>query len=99
MIKQISTTLLLISSSYIYADYKSAMEKYHEKSYKEAIYMLEEAAQNGDKRAQYQLGNIYEFGLAGVQKDLSAAVCYYKMVASKYNYCEVEPLAPNASLL
>lgn len=98
MIKQICI-LLLVSGTFVYADYEAAMEKYQAQSYEEAIYMLEEAAQNGDKRAQYQLGNIYEFGLAGVQKDLSASVCYYKMVASNYNYCEVEPLAPDASVL
>ena len=75
------------------------MEKYEEKSYETAIFMLEEAAQNGDKRAQYQLGNIFEHGLAGVEKDDSIAICYYKMVASNYNYCEVKPLAKDASVL
>lgn len=98
MFKKI-TTLLLVLTPMLYADYESAMEKYEEKSYEAAIFMLEEAAQNGDKRAQYQLGNIFEHGLAGVKKDDSIAICYYKMVASNYNYCEVEPLAKDASVL
>lgn len=91
--------LLLITSSALFANYEKAMEKYNEKSYEEAITMLQEAAFEGDKRAQYQLGNIYEHGLAGVKKDISISICYYKMVASNYNYCEAEPLAADASIL
>ncbi len=92
------TILLFISTQLLWADYETAMEKYREKSYGQAILMLEEAAFNGDKRAQYQLGNIFEHGLADQKKDLAISVCYYKMVSSNYNYCEVEPLAEDASI-
>ncbi len=91
--------LLLMTSSFIWADYETAMQEYRKQAYDKAILLLEEAAFSGDKRAQYQLGNIYEFGLAGQKKDLAISVCYYKMVASNYNYCEVEPLAEDASIL
>ena len=90
--------LLLVTSPILWANYELAMEKYREKAYDEAIPMLEKAAFSGDKRAQYQLGNIFEHGLAGQKKDLSISICYYKMVASNYNYCEVEPLAEDASI-
>ena len=90
--------LLLITGPLLWASYELAMEKYREKAYEKAIIMLEEAAFNGDKRAQYQLGNIFEHGLAGKEKDIEVAVCYYKMVSSNYNYCEVEPLAEDASI-
>jgi phospholipase A1 len=91
--------LLMIINPFLWADYETAMEEYRKQAYEKAIPMLEEAAFSGDKRAQYQLGNIYEFGLAGQKKDLAISVCYYKMVSSNYNYCEVEPLAEDASIL
>ena len=90
--------LLLISTPLLWASYETAMEEYRKKAYDKAIPMLEEAAFNGDKRAQYQLGNIFEFGLADQKKDLAISICYYKMVASNYNYCEVEPLSEDASI-
>ena len=90
--------LLLISTPSLWANYEMAMDKYREKAYDKAIPLLEEAAFSGDKRAQYQLGNIFEHGLAGQKKDLAISICYYKMVASNYNYCEVEPLSEDASI-
>ncbi len=98
MIKKLTITLLLAGLA-MGASYEDAMELYYAKSYEKALEMLETVALNGDKRAQYQLGNIYEHGLANVEPNLKQAICYYKMVASEYNYCEVEPLAKDASIL
>ena len=48
----------------------------------ESVYLLRKAAEQGDASAQYNLGVMYYKG-AGVPKDTSAAVDWYRKAASQ----------------
>ncbi|WP_353662007.1 phospholipase A [Hydrogenimonas sp. SS33] len=62
-----------------------AIGLFEAKHYKEALPLLEELAESGDKTAMYRLAYMYENGL-GVPKDFKAAALWYKKAASTYAY-------------
>lgn len=57
---------------------------YHSKHYKAALHNLEAAADHGNARAQYLLGNMY-FGGAGVPKDYARAIRWWRRASLQDN--------------
>jgi TPR repeat protein len=72
----------------------------NKKAHKLAAGFLKQAADQGDTRAQFELGVCYEFGRGGAQKDNVSATWYYSLAAKNnpeaksrlYNTCSAESL-------
>ncbi len=70
---------LLLNLSNVYADdLEEALYAYSSSNYAAAEKLLLPLSQNGDKQAQYLMGNIYLDGLTGTT-DITKAINYYKM--------------------
>lgn len=63
-------------------DFEKGVDLYQNASQAESVEYFEQAAKNGDRRAQYQLAYMYENGI-GVSKDSSKSAYWYKQVASE----------------
>ena len=74
--------LLLISISFA-DDFEKAVELYQNGSEVKSVKYFEHAAENGDKRAQYQLAYMYENGI-GISQDINRSNYWYKQVSSKF---------------
>ncbi len=86
MIK-IHVTIILLTLSVILCfagNFEEGVRLYKKGEKTEAAALFLKAAQNGDARAQYQLGYMYEKGV-GVSKNSQTAAFWYKQIASEYH--------------
>jgi len=77
--------LVLIALSafhYAYADLSAGMQAYNKHDYANAIVLLKQEAENGDRISQYALGYIYASG-QGIPRDDTEAVKWYRMAADQ----------------
>lgn len=78
------SVLALSVSLWCYAgNFEQGVQLYKEGKQTKAAAFFLKAAQNGDARAQYQLGYMYENGI-GVTKNSETAALWYKRIASEY---------------
>ena len=72
----------LATASPAYADsYASGLEAYGRGEYAEALRILKPLAEQGDARAQYGLGKIYETGGGQIAADEAVAAAWYRKSA------------------
>ncbi len=78
--------LLILSSLLVgtcaFADYQDAQDAYNRKDYAAALEELQPLAENGDAKAQYALGWMYERG-HGVSADDQTALKWYRLAADR----------------
>ena len=72
-----------VGSSYADAvgDYRHGAAAYGQKDYKQAVYWLRKAAEQGDASAQYNLGGMYVKG-QGVIKDIVYAYMWWNLASA-----------------
>lgn len=63
--------------------YEHGEEEGVEQSYKEALLYYRSAAKKNDPIAQYQLGEMYEYGDDGIEQSYQKAFHYYKLAAKQ----------------
>lgn len=80
----LSTLLLLIAATPVHANYEQGIEQYMKGNYKKALKAFTQSAKQGDARAQFHIGNMYENGF-GVKKSKSKSIQWYKKAAKKGN--------------
>ena len=67
-------------STLAHADFNSGLDKYRHGNLASAAYEWKTAAEQGDGKSQFALGQIYETG-RGVQRDLTQAYKWYQLAA------------------
>ena len=76
-------SILLIVSVSFADDFEKGVELYQKGAPSRSVEYFEQAAKNGDKRAQYQLAYMYENGI-GISIDINRSNYWYKQVASDF---------------
>lgn len=76
----IAGILLFWSASVAAQDFSAGMRAHLEKQYSESRRIFHALADEGDARARFMMGTIYEQGL-GVPKDLATAARWYRLAA------------------
>jgi len=86
-LKPLLLSLLLTTSliGTIFADYESGLIAYQEDDYDSALIEWEEAAEQGDPKAQNSLGGMYRTGEEGVPRDYKQAFNWFKKAANQGN--------------
>ncbi|OUR78540.1 hypothetical protein A9Q83_06590 [Alphaproteobacteria bacterium 46_93_T64] len=76
-------SFLLLSSTVALADFQAGMTAYNNRDFGKAISIWEADGARGDFNAQFNLGTLYEQGVADVPKDLSKAYAWYRLAAAQ----------------
>ncbi len=80
----LSIALLLSPATMAMADYNAGTKAYMKGNYKKALKLFRASAKEGDDRAQFHLGNMYDSG-TGVSKSRSKALQWYTKSAKQGN--------------
>lgn len=75
--------ILIALSTKAFAGLNEGMAAFKSKDFTTALRELTPIADNGDPSAQHAVGQIYEFGLGGTQKNPALAVSYYQKAADQ----------------
>ena len=67
-----------------YDDFDKAVAAYNDGDYATAFKLIKPLAEQGDAEAQYNLGQMYQYG-EGVRKDAKEAARWYRMAANKHH--------------
>ena len=79
----LSLTFLFLFSSVVFGDdFQDGVDAYDRKDYKEAVRLYRLSAEQGDAKAQFNLGNRYYNG-QGVPQDYKEAVKWYRLSAEQ----------------
>jgi uncharacterized protein len=77
------TTMMVLGSTPVNAgDFQSGLNAYQKRDYATALREWTPLAEEGDVKAQYNLGNMYRLG-KGVSKDYTEAAEWYRMAATQ----------------
>ncbi|MGM0915623.1 MAG: SH3 domain-containing protein [Pseudomonadota bacterium] len=72
--------VLLSGSTLVYADYDAGLAEFQKRNFASAVHEWREAAEQGEGRSQFALGQMFENG-AGVKKSLDEAYKWYRISA------------------
>ncbi|UBU47628.1 SH3 domain-containing protein [Cobetia amphilecti] len=72
--------VLLAASTLAYADYGAGLAEFRQRNFASAAYEWRKAAEQGEGRSQFALGQLFENG-TGVRKSLSKAYKWYRLSA------------------
>lgn len=75
--------VFLLGTQGAVADYQEGQKAFGKKDFPEAIEQWELAAHEGDGRAQYDLGKIFEDGADGIETDYVRAFAWFKLAAAQ----------------
>jgi len=75
--------LLLLSTGMARANFQAGMTAYNNRDYTKAVSLWETAGSKGDVNAQFNLGVLYEKGVEGYPKNMSAAYAWYRLAAAQ----------------
>ncbi|MEP3247318.1 MAG: hypothetical protein ABJN40_09690 [Sneathiella sp.] len=73
----------LLSAGQALADFQSGLAAYNNQNFAQAFDLWTAEASQGDVNSQFNLGLMFEKGVEGYPKDLSAAYAWYRLAASQ----------------
>ncbi len=73
----------LLSAGQALADFQSGLTAYNNQNFAQAVDLWTAEASQGDVNSQFNLGLMFEKGVEGYPKDLSAAYAWYRLAASQ----------------
>ncbi|WP_169543047.1 SEL1-like repeat protein [Sneathiella aquimaris] len=75
--------LALLTAGQAWADFQSGLDAYNKNNFSLAVELWSNEASQGDLNSQYNLGLLFEKGVEGFPKDLSAAYGWYRLAAAQ----------------